>query len=93
MGFVLKDQDQIYRQIDYIIEDETLGEISWKEIDGIMHMSHTYVSPLLRGQGIAGQLLDEAALYARQHNLKMNAICSYVVRAFQLEGKYDDVQI
>lgn len=72
---------------------ERLAEITWSERDGIMHMDHTYVSDELRGQGVAKKLLDQAADYARTNNLKMNAICSYVVAVFKKSSAYDDVKM
>ena len=33
-----------------------------------------------------------AAQYARENNYKMNAICSYVVSAFDKSDAYDDVK-
>ena len=77
---------------EYIDGSERLAEITWSEKDGVMYMDHTYVSDLLRGQGIAKKLLDQAADYARTNNLKMNAICSYVVTAFDKSSAYDDVK-
>lgn len=92
MEFKLETNDAVNRRIIVLVDGEVLGEITWKEKDGIMHMDHTVVSPKLRGQGVAGKLLDEAADYARSNNLKMNAICSYVVSAFEKSDKYTDVQ-
>ncbi|MEO4054936.1 GNAT family N-acetyltransferase [Solibacillus sp. CAU 1738] len=71
---------------------ERLAEITWFEQGGIMHMDHTYVSDKLRGQGVAKKLLNQAADYARKNNLKMNAICSYVVASFEKSNEYDDVK-
>jgi uncharacterized protein len=93
MEYVLNDTDVVYRNIDLVVNEEKLGEITWKEVDGLMHMNHTYVSDVLRGQGIAKKLLDEAANYARKQNLKMNPICSYVVNAFEKYDEYNDVKV
>ena len=93
MDFLLNDSDRVYRSIDCIVNEEKLGEITWKEADGVMHVNHTYVSDHLRGQGVAKQLLDKAAHYAREHELKINAICSYVESAFQKYDEYKDVKL
>lgn len=93
MEFILNDTDAVYRNIDLVVNEDKLGEITWKEVDGIMHMNHTYVSDVLRGQGAARKLLDEAATYAREHNLKMNPICSYVVTAFEKYDEYNDIKL
>lgn len=71
---------------------EKLGEITWTLLGDVMVMDHTYVSETLRGQGIAKKLLDTAASYARENELKMDAVCSYVVTAFNKSNEYDDVK-
>lgn len=73
-------------------DGQRLAEITWVEAGGIMTMDHTYVSPDLRGQGVAKKLLDRAAGYARENNLKMNATCSYVVAAFEQSDEYNDIK-
>ncbi|MEK4230983.1 GNAT family N-acetyltransferase [Solibacillus sp. FSL H8-0538] len=77
---------------EYEQDGQKVAEITWSEHDGVMHMDHTYVSDVLRGQGVAKKLLDTAADYARANELKMNAICSYVVAAFEKTEEYDDVK-
>lgn len=53
----------------------------------------TFVDPSLRGQGVAKHLLDRLAQYAREHDLKIIAECSYVVSAFQRYIEYADVML
>ncbi|MFJ7698207.1 GNAT family N-acetyltransferase [Lysinibacillus fusiformis] len=71
---------------------ERLAEITWQQNGQVMVMDHTYVSDKLRGQGVAKQLLDQAAQYAREHGYKMEAVCSYVVAAFAKSAAYNDVK-
>lgn len=80
------------KAIEYAQHGRMLGEITWFLRDDTMVMDHTYVSNELRGQGIAKKLLDEAAAYARAHNYKMQAVCSYVVTAFDRYNDYEDVK-
>ncbi|EGQ25120.1 GNAT family N-acetyltransferase [Mammaliicoccus sciuri] len=68
------------------------AEIEWTEENGIMTMTHTFVDDSLRGQGIAKKLLDQAAVNARDKGLKMKAVCSYVVNAFDRSEDYNDVK-
>lgn len=44
-----------------------------QEID----IEHTYVSPALRGQGVAGQMMETVVAYLRTEGLKATASCSY----------------
>lgn len=72
--------------------DEVLAEISWTMLGDVMAVEHTFVSPELRGQGVAKKLLDRAADYAREHSYKIEPICSYVVTAFERYNEYDDLK-
>lgn len=92
MDFKLAERSPKHFAFEYEQEGEKLAEIEWTEHDNVMDMNHTYVSDVLRGQGVAKKLLDKAADYARENNLKMNAICSYVVAAFEKSDAYNDVK-
>lgn len=92
MEFTYRDKGNNYGALEYGLNGERVAEIIWILRDGVMNMDHTYVSDVLRGQGVAKKLLDAAADYARENNLKMNAICSYVVSAFEKSDAYDDLK-
>ncbi|MBD8026507.1 N-acetyltransferase [Ureibacillus sp. Re31] len=92
MEFKLAERSPKHFAFEYEQNGEKLAEIEWTEHEDIMDMKHTYVSDVLRGQGVAKKLLDKAADYARENNLKMNAICSYVVSAFEKSDTYNDVK-
>ena len=55
-------------------------------------MDHTFVIPELRGTGVAKQLLDRSAKFARENSYKMEAVCSYVVSAFNESDEYEDLK-
>lgn len=44
---------------------------------GEVVINRTYVSPNLRGQGIAGKMMNIVVEYLRRNNLKATATCSY----------------
>ncbi|CEG24012.1 Acetyltransferase (GNAT) family protein [Planococcus massiliensis] len=69
------------------------AEITWTELANVMVIEHTFVDESMRNQGIAKKLLDRAADYAREHNYKMEPVCSYAVVAFDRYKDYDDVKI
>lgn len=74
------------------LNGERLAEISWVQNGEVMVMDHTFVSDKLRGQGVAKKLLDRAAAYARENDYKMQAVCTYVVAAFEKSDAYNDVK-
>ena len=73
-------------------DGRTLGEITWTMLGDVMVMDHTFVSPELRGKGVAKQLLDRSAQFAREKSYKMEAVCSYVVSAFNQSEEYEDLK-
>lgn len=92
MDFKLTEKSPQHFAFEYEKEGETLAEIEWIQRDNVMEMNHTFVSEVLRGQGVAKQLLDKAAEYAREKDFKMKAICSYVASAFETKADYNDVK-
>lgn len=92
MEFQLRQLSSNQFAYEYEQEGERLAEISWIQNGDTMTMNHTVVSDKLRGQGVAKQLLDQAANYAREKGYKMEAVCSYVVGAFQKSNAYDDIK-
>ena len=52
--------------------------IDYRLIDGVMHIDHTEVPPVLEGRGIAAALVRFALAHAREHGLKVDPLCSYV---------------
>lgn len=90
MDIIKKDQA-------FVIEDASgkiIASISYqKDKDNIILANSTYVDPSLRGQGVARQLLDRLAEYARENDLKIRPLCSYVVDAFEKYDAYQDVQL
>lgn len=42
-----------------------------------VNINHTYVNPVLRGQGVAGKMMEVVCEYLREQGLKTTASCSY----------------
>lgn len=75
-------------------EDKPLALIAYKDLgEGSLAVTSTQVDPSLRGQGVAKILLDHLADFARAENLKLKAVCSYVVKKFEEDRSYDDVNL
>ena len=50
---------------------------------------HTFVDSSLRGQGVAGKLLDALVEDMNKQNKKIKASCSYIVKKFQEDSSFD----
>ncbi|MPN48227.1 hypothetical protein SDC9_195832 [bioreactor metagenome] len=63
----------------YVDETNTcLAEATYVFLDNrTVDINHTYVDPSLRGQGVAGEMMEAVALRLRQDGLKAVASCSY----------------
>lgn len=59
--------------------------------DNVVNIDHTFVDASLRGQGIAGKLMEEAVTHLRQHQLKAKPTCSYAVKWFEEHPECTDV--
>lgn len=73
-------------------ENSPIAEITFKVKDaGTIIVDHTYVSDELRGQGIAGKLVDVIVSYAREENLKIVPLCPYVLVKMEKNPDYHDL--
>ena len=79
--FTLNDSGQRIAEISYI----------WSGEHKII-ANHTWVDDVLRGHGVARQLLDVLAEFARQKRLKIVPTCSYVDVMFKRDKSFADVR-
>ncbi|MCF3943656.1 GNAT family N-acetyltransferase [Oceanobacillus alkalisoli] len=78
----------------YVGEDvkSPLAEITYVESSrSLVVIDHTYVSDELRGQGIAGKLLEQVVLYAREHQKKIKPLCVFAKKRMEETVEYHDV--
>lgn len=60
--------------------------------NGDMDIDHTYVNPVLRGQGIAAKMMEVVAEYFRKEGFKATATCSYAnIWLKRHEEQYSDI--
>ena len=57
----------------------------------MINIDHTFVSPELRGQSVAGNLLNHVVKMARNENLKIIPVCSYAVKKMTRNDEYSDI--
>ena len=73
-------------------DGKLVAEITFPEIsDGIVVIDHTFVDNSLRGQGVAGQLVQAAAEDLRSSGRKARLTCSYAVAWFSRHPEYADL--
>ncbi len=60
--------------------------------NGEICIDYTYVNPVLRGQGVAGKMMEVVSEHLRQKGLKTTATCSYAIAWFNKHKKlYSDI--
>lgn len=73
-------------------QGRTFAEVTFPEVkDGVVDINHTFVDESLRGQGIAGKLMKEAAEQLRKENKKVILTCPYAIGWFDKNKEYDDI--
>lgn len=71
-----------------LLDGSTLvGKIEFPyDEEGNMVITHTFVSPDFRGQGIAGKLMERALEIGRQRKCGVIPVCSYAVSYMEKKG-------
>ena len=74
-------------------EGEKIAEITYSPAsEDFVIADHTFVDESLRGQGIAGKLLDHLVAEMSKEGKQIKALCPYVVRKFKENPeKYDAI--
>lgn len=77
--------------IKYDENGRVIAEITYATTNNpnVVVAEHTFVDPSLRGQGVAGKLLDALVKDMTKQNKKIKPACSYVVKKFQEDSSYD----
>ena len=77
--------------VKYDENGRVIAEITYATTNNpnIVVADHTFVDSSLRGQGVAGKLLDALVKDMADQNKKIKASCSYVVKKFQEDSSFD----
>ncbi|MFI3168286.1 MAG: GNAT family N-acetyltransferase [Bacillota bacterium] len=62
-----------------------------EESENVVTVNRTFVSDVLRGQGIAGKLMGELVKNLKETNRKANPTCSYAVSWFEKHPEFQDL--
>ena len=69
--------------------DGRASRLVYRVNEGVFDIRSTYVPDELRGRGIASELVKTACDYAKEHNFKIIASCSYAVAWIKRHPEYD----
>ena len=73
-------------------EGDVLAEVTFPEVEsGVVDINHTFVDDSLRGQGIAGKLLEQAAQELSETGRKARLSCSYAAKWFENHPEWADL--
>ena len=72
-SFIHRDQ---YGEIDAEINFELVNQDT-------IHVTRTFVSPSLRGQGVARQLANQVNHYRHENNYHLTSSCSYITKLIE----------
>ena len=73
-------------------EKNDIARITWYyELEKVIVIDHTFVSPELRGKALAGKLLSSVITYAKENDLLIIPKCSYAVLKMTRNDEYQDI--
>lgn len=80
-------------QVAYFHPDNNLlAEVTFPNVDAdTVDINHTFVDDSLRGQGVAGKLMEAVAEHLRSQGKKAVLTCSYAISWFEKHPEYQDV--
>lgn len=88
MGFIYR-SNQIAL---YDAEQKLIAEVTFPDVDDdTVNIDRTFVDDSLRGQGVAGKLMEAAAQELRTRNKKADLTCTYARGWFAKHPEYNDV--
>ena len=74
-------------------DGKLLAEVTFPSENGVATITHTFVDDSLRGQGVASQILAEAAEQIRASGLRMNATCHVAAKWIAKHTEFSDLTI
>jgi predicted GNAT family acetyltransferase len=87
MAFVVYENTIVYKE-----EGKVLAEVAYPPIGiGLVDICRTHVDDALRGQGMAGQLLERTVTELRKTCRRAALTCDYAVKWFEQHPEYNDV--
>lgn len=76
----------------FVENGKTVAEVTFqKRSEDVVEIDHTFVHDSMRGQGIAGKLMQRLSERLRREKKKAVPVCSYAVKWFEKHDEYKDV--
>ena len=69
----------------------TLSKLDYIQDGKNFVITHVGVHPALRGQGIAGRIVEVSLAYARENSLRVVPMCSYAAAFIRRHPKYAEL--
>lgn len=85
----ITEEGRVYRK-DH--EGKLIAEVTFPEISqGVVQIDHTFVDTALRGQGMAGELMEAAYKAVKDSGRKAVLICPYAVKWYEDHPERKDI--
>ena len=72
-------------------DGKVIGHLAYSIKDDVLDAYHTEVDKDYNDQGIAKELVDEISNFARNEDKKILPTCPYIVKKFDEDEEYKDV--
>ena len=76
-----------------LIDAKEVGYLTYTLDNGVLDITHTFVDPSLRGQGVAKELVDRCDAFCKKEGLIVVASCSYAAKALGIEQENPSCRI
>ncbi len=71
--------------------DGNLSKLDYIQDDKNFVITHVGVHPSLRGQGVAGKIVEVSLAYARENSLRVVPMCSYAAAFIRRHPEYAEL--
>jgi uncharacterized protein len=71
--------------------DGNLSKLDYIQDDKNFVITHVGVHPSLRGQGVAGRIVEVSLVYARENSLRVVPMCSYAAAFIRRHPEYAEL--
>jgi predicted GNAT family acetyltransferase len=81
-------------KISWLQAENEVGFVTFVEVQNqpkVVEINHTFVDDCMRGQGLAGKLMQKTAEVLKEKQLTAILTCSYAVKWFNEHPEYADV--